>query len=89
MAIDFAAADLTADQRKQMAPTAMPSGAYPIPTVAFLRKAIQSFGRCRPDQRDALVEHIRDRAKALGASDLLWVRNFLQAHTPTTKVGAS
>lgn len=43
--------------------------AFPIPTVAFLKRAIQAFGRAKPEDRSKVKAHIISRAKALGASD--------------------
>lgn len=80
-ALELAAANLTSTQRDKMSGTAMDDKSYPIPTVAYLRKAIMSFGRAPVSKRPALVAHIRDRAKALGASDLDWVKNFLAKHS--------
>lgn len=77
----MASANLTAAQRDKFAPTALGDGSFPIPSVLFLRKAVQSFGRCPESKRAALVDHIRARANALGASDLDWVKNFLAAHS--------
>lgn len=50
---------------------AMPDGSYPIPDKDALKRAIQSFGRAKPEQKDAVKAHIKKRAKALGATDLL------------------
>ena len=79
----MASATITQNQRDQWVSqgvTLDKSGAWPIPNVAFLRKAIMSFGRARPDERDAVLAHIKARAKALGALNLSWVSNFLQSH---------
>jgi hypothetical protein len=83
MAIELAAANISQNQRDRWASQGVTLGdkSFPIPSVAFLRRAIQSFGRCPPDKRQALVAHIRKRAKALGASNLDWVKNFLAAHS--------
>jgi 8-oxo-dGTP pyrophosphatase MutT (NUDIX family) len=43
--------------------------AYPIPSVAFLSKAIKAFGRAKPQDRAKVKAHIIARAKQLGASD--------------------
>lgn len=82
-AVELASANISQGQRDKMQSqgATMNDGSFPIPSVKFLRKAIQSFGRCPPDKRDALVAHIRAKAKALGASDLPWVKNFVQAHS--------
>jgi hypothetical protein len=82
MPIDLAAANLTAADRDKFKTqgVSLPDGSFPIPSVLFLRKAIQSFGRVRPDDRNRLVEHIRQSADRLHADGLLWVKNFLAAH---------
>jgi hypothetical protein len=81
--IELAAANISQSQRDRWKSdgVTLQDGSFPIPSVAFLRRAIQSFGRCPPEKRSALVAHIRRRAKALGASNLDWVRNFLAAHS--------
>jgi hypothetical protein len=82
--IELAALDITDNQRQRFvkAGVTLPGsgGAYPIPTVAYLRRAIQSFGRVRPDDRQKLISHIKDRADALNADKLPWVANFLAKH---------
>lgn len=45
--------------------------AFPIPSVAFLKKAIKAFGRAKPEDRSKVKAHIISRAKQLGASDLI------------------
>lgn len=66
-------ADLSDSGRQAMAKsgTAMPDGSYPIPNVAFLKKAIQAFGRAPLAKRDAVKAWIKKRAAALGASGLI------------------
>jgi hypothetical protein len=61
----------SADERKRLAESgvAMESGAYPIEDRADLKNAVEGFGRARDP--DATKAHIRARAKALGAEDLL------------------
>jgi hypothetical protein len=44
---------------------------FPIPNVDYLKRAIQSFGRCPPAKRAALKAHIKARANALGATNLI------------------
>ena len=58
-------------QRKGMADrgTAMPDGSYPIANVEDLRNAIQAIGRAKDP--DAVKRHIRKRAAALGAENLI------------------
>lgn len=61
----------SADQRRKMADrgTAMPDGSFPIADVADLRNAIQAIGRAKDPEK--AKRHIRKRARALGATDLL------------------
>lgn len=64
-------ADLSASGRKAMAKegTAMPDGSYPIPNKAYLKRAIQAFGRAK--NKAAVKAWIKKRAAALGATSLL------------------
>ena len=48
---------------------AMKDGSYPIRDVGDLKNAIQAFGRSK--NPDATKRHIKKRARALGATDLL------------------
>jgi len=48
---------------------ARPDGSFPIPNVAYLKKAIQAYGRA--NDKAAAKAHIIARAKALGRTDLL------------------
>jgi hypothetical protein len=61
----------TAEQRKKMAEEgkAMPDGSYPIANRTDLMNAIRSWGRGGSDPK--VKEHIKRRAKALGASDMI------------------
>lgn len=68
---------------------ALGDGSFRIPNVSFLRKAIQSYGRCPPEKRDALVNLVRKRARDLGAIQLDWVQNFLKQHTGGSADSAS
>lgn len=63
-------ADVSTERRTEYAKKgiAMPDGSYPIPNVAYLKKAIKAFGRS-PDS--ATKHHIIKRARALGRTDLL------------------
>lgn len=81
-AIELAEANISTDQRDKWKAqgASLPDGSFPIPSVLYLRKAIQSYGRCPPSKRQALVNHIKKRADALHADGLQWVRNFLAAH---------
>jgi hypothetical protein len=58
-------------QRKQMADrkTAMPDGSFPIANVEDLKNAIQAIGRAKDPE--AAKRHIRKRARALGAENLI------------------
>ena len=48
---------------------AMPDGSYPIKTVEDLRNAISAFGRAK--NPEAVARHIKRRARALDATNLL------------------
>lgn len=63
--------DYDTEARKRMADagTAMPDGSYPIADLEDLRNAIQAIGRAKDP--DAVKRHIRKRAKALDAENLL------------------
>ena len=79
----MSSATITQNQRDQWVSqgvTLDKSGAWPIPNVAFLRKAIMSFGRARPDERDAVFAHIKASAQRLNAMNLSWVKNFIAKH---------
>jgi hypothetical protein len=68
MLVGLAAATISTDQREEWRKkgVTLPDGSYPIPNVQFLRKAMQSFGRCPPSKREALRRHIQKRARELG-----------------------
>lgn len=56
---------------------AMPDGSFPIPDKDALGRAIKSIGRTKPGKRAAVMAHIKRRAKALGAADMIpqsWVK---------------
>lgn len=59
--------------------TAMPDGSFPIKTKQDLKNAISAFGRAKPADRAAVARHIRRRAKALDATDLLPTSGTLAA----------
>jgi hypothetical protein len=63
--------DFTATERKTAAKSgnAMSYGSYPINNTSDLKNAIQAFGRASTP--DAVKEHIKTRAKALGATSAL------------------
>lgn len=58
-----------ADTRSPATAGAMPDGAYPIPTVAALKRAIRAIGRAKDPA--AVKRHIIARARALGAGELI------------------
>lgn len=64
-------AEFSADDRKKLAESgaAMPDGSYPIRNKADLSNAIQAFGRAK--DKPATARHIKRRAAALGATDML------------------
>lgn len=63
--------EFSREQRDRLAREgkALPDGSYPIATVADLENAIQAFGRAKNKGR--VAEHIKRRARALGATDRL------------------
>lgn len=65
--------NFSTDSRKKMADkgTAMPDGSYPIPDVDALKRAIQAVGRAPAGKRAAVIAHIKKRAAALGATNLI------------------
>jgi hypothetical protein len=69
----FVKADFTEDERKKLASKgeAMADGSYPIPNVAYLKKAIRAVGRGKNHSHDAIRRFIIKRAKALGATGAL------------------
>jgi hypothetical protein len=68
---DLTKRDFNSKQRKQMAESgaAMPDGSYPIANKTDLMNAIRSWGRGGADPK--VKEHIKRRARALGATDML------------------
>ena len=68
---DLEERSFTQDQRDAMAKSgeAMSDGGFPIATKGDLRNAIQAYGRAA--NKPAVKRHIKKRAKALGATDLL------------------
>ena len=48
---------------------ALPDGSYPIRDVGDLKNAIQAFGRAK--NKPAVKRHIKKRARALGAAELI------------------
>lgn len=67
----FSKIDRNAATRNRLAQSgaAMPDGSFPIVTIADLHNAIQSIGRA--SHPEAAKEHIKRRARALGATDQL------------------
>lgn len=67
----YEAREFPADKRKDLAKKgqAMSDGSFPIATVEDLKNAVRAIGRAK-DPAAAKV-HIKRRAKALGASDLI------------------
>src|SRR5271166_4673980 len=63
--------DFSDDERAKLAKEgkALPDGSYPIVTVGDLKNAIQAVGRA--SDPGAAKAHIKKRAAALGATDLL------------------
>ena len=73
LVLQLAALNPTPEERKRWASegVAMPDGSYPIPTVVYLRAAIRSYGRAKPEDRGRVRAHIKKRARALGRADLI------------------
>lgn len=71
--LELASRTFSSDTREKYADkgTAMDDGSYPIPDKDALRRAIQSFGRAPENKKAAVKAHIKRRAKALGATDLI------------------
>lgn len=67
----FSKRQFSAEQRRRMAEsgTAMPDGSYPIANRSDLMNAIRSWGRGGSDPK--VKEHIKRRARALGAEDMI------------------
>lgn len=68
---DYWKRDFSAEQRSQLAEEgqALPDGSFPIVNVADLRNAISAFGRAK--NKGLAAKHIKRRAGALGATELL------------------
>jgi ATP-dependent protease ClpP protease subunit len=68
---DFLNRDFSTEERQRLAKSgeAMPDGSFPIVTKDDLGNAIQAIGRA--GNPDAAKAHIRKRAHALGAEDML------------------
>ncbi|WP_423396032.1 hypothetical protein [Burkholderia sp. LMG 21824] len=68
---DLQKRDFSSDQRKKDADEhkAMPDGSFPIENKSDLENAIKAYGRAKDPE--AVKKHIKARAKALGAEDML------------------
>lgn len=66
-------AKFTDEQRKELAKKgeALPDGSFPIRNVADLKNAIKAYGRASLKDRPEVRKHIIQRAKDLGATDLV------------------
>ena len=69
--VNFYKREFSSSQRKKMAEegSAMPDGSYPIANKKDLENAIRSWGRGGADPK--VKSHIKARAKALGAENLI------------------
>lgn len=67
----LASREFSTKSRKRMASSgsAMSDGSFPIPDVDALKRAIQSIGRAKDPAK--AKAHIKRRAKALGAENLI------------------
>lgn len=68
---DFLNRDFSVEERQRLAKSgeAMPDGSYPIVTRQDLENAIRAIGRAK--DREATIRHIKKRARALGAEDMI------------------
>jgi len=74
----------TQGARKRLAAVgnALKDGSFPIPNVAYLKKAIRAVGRAAPGKRPALAKLIRKRGRELGAMNVVkgsWADNTQSA----------
>jgi hypothetical protein len=69
--IELATREFSPSSRKKMSKSgsALPGGGFPIPDIDALKRAIQSIGRAK--NPEAAKAHIKKRAKALGATNLI------------------
>ena len=69
--VRLAAREFSTDTREKLAAKkqALPDGGFPIPDVDALKRAIQAIGRAKDPA--AAKAHIKRRAAALGASNLI------------------
>lgn len=58
-------------RRLARAGKALKDGSFPMPNVAYLKKAIQAVGRASAGKRPALARLIRKRGRELGAMDIV------------------
>lgn len=65
--------EFSSESRERMAErgVALPDGSFPIPDRDALRRAIQSIGRAATEKRAQVIAHIRRRAAALGATEMI------------------
>lgn len=70
---EFEKQELTSSVRERLAREgqALPDGSFPIRNRSDLRNAIRAFGRARSQDRGRVARHIRRRARALRAVDML------------------
>ena len=63
----------TAEERREAADRgqALPDGSFPIRNTRDLRNAISAFGRANREDRRTVARHIRRRARALNATEML------------------
>lgn len=58
-------------RRLARAGKALKDGSFPMPNVAYLKKAIRAVGRASAGKRPALARLIRKRGRELGATDIV------------------
>lgn len=82
--IELAAANISAAQRKKYMQAGQTmsktDGSFPLLNMNWVHKAVQSYGRCPPEKRDALVARIRAAAEKFGGLNVPWLKNFLATH---------
>jgi hypothetical protein len=83
------AAPTSAAGRKSLAAQgqALPGGGYPVPNVAYLKKAIKAKGRTDPSKWPALKSLLLKRARELGAQNAAgvkgtWIYQTSQVYAP-------
>lgn len=82
--------DVPTKEREKLAGQnkALPDGSFPIANKSDLRNAIQAFGRASESKKPQVKAHIKRRARALGATDMIpddWSRRLAMTEETTTE----